>query len=165
MRAKTTNGKLCDNATGRYPHRLNSLRVGSASGAARRTRLPEPVTSRNWSSVPVRSRCCVNLRRSQWVSAARLPYAMRSCRASPRRPRTWPYFCQRVRAKPTVSASCRCAAVCEQLCCHQRLLQGILIVDLGGGNDVPENPADEGMNRRSMMVPLLVRRPKPPSIG
>ena len=163
MSTRTTNEKLCSNATGRYPHRLNSLRVGSVSGAARRTRLPEPVTSRNWSSLPLRSRCCVIERRSRWVSTARLPYAMRDCRALPRRLRTWPYFCQRVRAKPTVSASCRGAAVCDQLCCHQRLLQGVLIVDLGGGNDVPENPADEGMNRRSMMLPLLVRRSKPPS--
>ena len=164
MSTRTTNTKLRGNATGRYPHRLNSLRVGSTSGAARRIRLPEPVTSRNWSSLPLRSRGCVIERRSQWVSIARLPYAMRDCRALPRRPRTWPLLCQPVRAKPTVSASCRYAAICEQLCCHQRLLQGVLIVDLGGGNDVPENPADEGMNRRSIIVPLLVRRPKPPSI-
>ena len=52
MSTRTTNAKLCGNATGRYPHRLNSLRVGSASGAARRIRLPEPLTSRNWSSLP-----------------------------------------------------------------------------------------------------------------
>ena len=164
MSTRTTNEKLCSNATGRYPHRLNRPRIGSASGAARRTRLPEPVTSRNWSSLPLRSRCCVIERRSRWVSTARLPYAMRDCRALPRRLRTWPLLCQRVRAKPTVSASCHRAAICEQPCCHQRLLQGVLIVDLGGGNDVPENPADEGMNRRSIMVPLLVRRPKPPFI-
>ena len=164
MSTRTTNTKLCGNATGRYPHRLNCLRAGSASGAARRIRLPEPVTSRNWSALPFRSRCCVIERRSRWVSTARLPCAMRDCRASPRRLRTWPYFCRRARAKPIVSASCRYAAVCDQVCCHQRLLQGVLIVDLGGGNDVPENPADEGMNRRSIMVPLLVRRPKPPSI-
>ena len=164
MSTRTINAKLCRSATRRYPHRLNCLRVGSASGAARRIRLPEPVTSRNWSSLPKRSRCCVIERRSRWVSTARLLYAMRDCRVLPRRLRTWPLLCQRVRAKPIVSASCRYAAVWNQFCCHQRLLQGVLIVDLGGGNDVPENPADEGMNRRSIIVPLSVRRSKPPSI-